>query len=413
MACDATCVGTPSSLYTSRGDSASASVVFGSKNKMSVLSTSVILEDTTYRLTSRSRNVPGPCPPTPAELKSGSTNISFEQVEPRRDISEKLENHNYLPHNSLEKDMSEMSLLTDTSDGHSKKELTKEFDSNLPQFSEPTAQNEHLGSQYKIPQIFLEPPTSPGYNSTVGVSADELSKLPSQNGLLYFDSWYSDGFVGQHNLMTSTDTPRSALSSDPSVALPSRYQKRLQQDLDNGNVLEEEEDASDSVVVEDDINQREEDLGTALKWIRQEILVGSGSSSVGNSNTTSSIDNNNTTSSIGNNNTTSSIGNSNTTSSIGNGNTNSSIGNSNTTSSTGNSNTTSSIGNSNTTSSIGNSNTTSSIGNSNTTSSIGNNNTTSSIGNNNTNSSIGNNNTTSSIGNSNTTSSIGNSNTLH
>ena len=127
--------------------------------------------------------------------------------------------------------------------------------------SEGTAHCMPPSSNSSIPRIHLEPPPSSNNNSTLGTKF-ELSNLPPQNGLLFTDFLLRDDTTGRHNLMTSSDR-----SPQTPVTLPCRYQRCLQEDTEEG-------DAPQAGVPDpqDDICRREEDLGTALKWIRQEIV---------------------------------------------------------------------------------------------------------------------------------------------
>ncbi|GFO10844.1 hypothetical protein PoB_003734900 [Plakobranchus ocellatus] len=130
-------------------------------------------------------------------------------------------------------------------------------------------------NQYPIPRILLEPPSSGNDNSAFSSTEDLLDLPPSQNGFLSANLLYSSDLERHQTIMALEDRlsalPSPAQSEDTSetfVTLPDRYQRRLQVDMDN-SALSEEDLKSDA---EDDMCSREEDLGTALKWIRQEIL---------------------------------------------------------------------------------------------------------------------------------------------
>ena len=140
----------------------------------------------------------------------------------------------------------------------------------LSEFSESISQTTDTESHYTIPKILLEPPPSPSKESTRGITAEDLSHVPYRNGYLSTEFLYSDCCIGQHDLMISNDKPSLLPPTDSSVQLPCRYQRRLQEDLENCNVSED--DSKEPDVPHDDMSQREEDLGTALKWIRQEIV---------------------------------------------------------------------------------------------------------------------------------------------
>lgn len=274
MACEATRVETPASLWPFRGETVHAGHAFVDRNKIAILqkNTSSPPQEKTHMRKPRSENTDENSPNRSPEPNLVSFEPSLEEQRPLEQYFEQDENFNHWPRRaSVDENDSKTKAIGDTVVDQKPNVLVTESRGAifyLPSSPKTAFQSKNTENQCKIPTICLEPPTSPGNNSSLDSTAKELSNLPNQIELLSFGSWRNDDLEGQCSLMTSNDLQKQATLPEYSIALPSRYQRRLQQGAENGNVVEEDAVSTS----EEDMNQREEDLGTALKWIRQEIL---------------------------------------------------------------------------------------------------------------------------------------------
>ncbi|RUS76078.1 hypothetical protein EGW08_016152 [Elysia chlorotica] len=269
MACDTACVGTSPHVWSSSGDTAPSPRILGASQSRSKLPANSVpfVGDEAKSLQLGSQNVNNICADNWNEhhLESMRTidgsrchlgtseNISVLQRGLREDVSNIRRQFGYF----------------DTNDRKSRAEESENTAFPQSGFPESVAQSKELDDHYTIPKILLEPPPSPSTETIRGTTVDDLPTVPRQTGYLSTHYLYSDYCLGQHDLMTSNDSGSCVPSTECCVELPCRYQQRLQQDLENSNVVLDETNGSD--VSRDDKDQREADLGTALKWIRQEI----------------------------------------------------------------------------------------------------------------------------------------------
>ncbi|KAK3790258.1 hypothetical protein RRG08_034821 [Elysia crispata] len=275
MAYNAAYVGAPSHLWSASGKPALGSHNLDARNsRPTKISSNALspLPEETKRLQFSSENANNLLPYKWNGYSVVTTKADRRILNPWNDSFENSESISALQRDSMD-DVPKTEQNIDTSMGYTgtlSAGESENADLYLSEFSESISQTTDTESHYTIPKILLEPPPSPSKESTRGITAEDLSHVPYRNGYLSTEFLYSDCCIGQHDLMISNDKPSLLPPTDSSVQLPCRYQRRLQEDLENCNVSED--DSKEPDVPHDDMSQREEDLGTALKWIRQEIL---------------------------------------------------------------------------------------------------------------------------------------------